>query len=249
MCWVSEPWYIVSRVKKVPWHNTGLSWQNLNESKTQQPVSDRKQLHRRRKWGVWASLLGHNSQSCGDRGGLNKRTITQETVGHLQTSHVCCPALIVLVFIYWLPSHYSSTVHFKDFLCHMLVKVSSYSLLLCVCRERFWWDQPQEQLACKHHDCSAKRYNRNTSWYETNDHDSCFMHEQLLVLHINWSIGHSWESDIFTYIIFFLICRVHYGAPTQHKSFRACSKTCSRCGGNSWQIYSNPWTFKKVHDY
>lgn len=68
-------------------HSTTLTsvdklWQ---VQKSQQPVSDRKQLHRHRKWGVWVLLLGHNSQSCGNRGGLNKRMLAQETLGHLQT--------------------------------------------------------------------------------------------------------------------------------------------------------------------
>lgn len=45
--------------------------------------------------GVWVLLLGHNSQYCGDRGGLNKRMHAQDTEDHLQTSK-----LIVLVSIY-----------------------------------------------------------------------------------------------------------------------------------------------------
>lgn len=79
----------------VSWHHAGLGWRFFDESTTQQPVSDRKQLHQRRKWGVWVPLW----DTIHNHGGLNKRQLTQEIVGHPQPSHVCSPTLIVYILL------------------------------------------------------------------------------------------------------------------------------------------------------
>lgn len=78
---------------------------NCDESKTQQPVSDRKQLRRHRKWGVWVLLLGHNPFHL--LVARNKSRLTQEeSLGHLQSS-----AFIGSVSGCFLPQQ--SRLHFK----------------------------------------------------------------------------------------------------------------------------------------
>lgn len=69
----------------------------------------------------------------------------------------CLGLHLLTSFLLWLNCPLQSL--FMPRACQCLVS----SLFFCVCREQFWWDQPQEQLASKHHDCSAKRYDNKKS--------------------------------------------------------------------------------------
>lgn len=127
----------------ISWHNTDLSWQNGDKSKTQQPVLDRKQLHRCRKWGngSWSWYTIHNL--------LVTRVVW--TKGHMlkkvwlsfRTAELCSPGLCLLTsFLLWLHCPLQSFFLPREW--HCLV-----SPLMCVdmCRELFWWNQSQKQLA------------------------------------------------------------------------------------------------------
>lgn len=112
---------------------------NLDESKAQQPVSDRKQLHQCRKWGgVWVLLLGHNSQSYGNRVGLNKRRNAHCKETHLQTPKI---SLSCSSFIDLLPTivKLSTSKPFfgrRKFASVLSCLCNVWCVLMCVCVQK-----------------------------------------------------------------------------------------------------------------
>lgn len=114
-----------AKVWKAPWHNIGLVGfgAKLNSQfQTGNSCTDKGNE------GVWLRLLGQNSQSCGNKGGLNKRMLSQETTGHLKTSK----ALSLWSRFTKLPSYYSSLVLMSTSKILMLVSVWSHPHCVCV---------------------------------------------------------------------------------------------------------------------
>lgn len=116
--------------------------------------------------------------------------------------------LSILVSIDWLPSYYSCPSRRST---SKPVQRLVWSFFL-VCRERFWGDQLQKQLGCKHHESSAKRY----------DDKSMIQGKGSFIDIVN--------SEHYSVISFFT-CRSLHGAPTQRESYRARCKNCPRYEG------------------
>lgn len=179
--------------------NTNLCWQNWDESQTQQPVSDRKQLDRQRKRGARVFLWGHSLQFCC----LNQTMLTQETLWVTPS-----PTSPVFVSVYFLPMIADPCrcplqrgfVLITD-LSHCVV------FLLFFCREWLRWNQSQEQLANQQHDSSSsQRYKQQPQ-------------------KTPWISFYCLQTDPHCY---WLNSRFFNGAPTQHQSYRACTKNRAR---------------------
>lgn len=118
-----------AKVWKAPWHNIGTTLApkptspNSTASFKQETAAPTKEMR-----GVWLRLLRQNSQSCGNKGGLNKRMLSQETTGHLKTSK----ALSLWSRFTKLPSYYSSLVLMSTSKILMLVSVWSHPHCVCV---------------------------------------------------------------------------------------------------------------------
>lgn len=114
-----------AKVWKAPWHNIGPK---TDESKLNSQFQTGNSCTDKGNEGVWLWLLRQNSQSCGNKGGLNKRMLSQETTGHLKTSK----ALSLWSRFTKLPSHYSSLVLMSTSKILMLVSVWSHPHCVCV---------------------------------------------------------------------------------------------------------------------
>lgn len=114
-----------AKVWKAPWHNIGPK---TDESKTQQPVSNRKQLHRQRKWGGMGSAPGTKFTILWQQGWSEQKNALPRNYGSSQDLQ----SLIIVVSVYWLPSYYSSLVLLSTSKILMLVSVWSHPHCVCV---------------------------------------------------------------------------------------------------------------------
>ena len=171
MCWVSEPRCVVSRLLAQQRPQLTKLWRVQNST---------------------ASFRQETAAPVQETGGMGAAPGTQFTIlwrqGWPEQKNVCPRKLWVIfkppkILLSWSPftdflPTISRTVRFKAFfLSHVSVDVWPHPRFICVRREHFWWDQPQEQLAGKHHDCSAKRYDnnkKNIGSYESSERDEFF---------------------------------------------------------------------------
>lgn len=158
MCWVSEP--------------VSYSCKGLKGFFTTTLASVNKKL-----WWVQnstASFIKETAALAQEMGGMGPTPGTQFTILWQQgwPEKKCSPKKLWVIFrppsayhlgpLYWLPScgcpvPLSTSKAFMPHDCHCLILVLLVCVCVCMCRERVWWDQPQKQLAGKHHDCSAQR--------------------------------------------------------------------------------------------
>lgn len=157
---------------KVSWLCVALCWWLFDEFTTQQPVSDRKQLHRHRKWGVWVPLWDTIDNLMATEVVWTKGHSPQGILDHLQLSFVC---FLLKIPIFWTP--------FMGFLPSIAALSSSKPFLLVFLwmshfwffynREQLWGNQQKEQLVIECYACSTKGYGNkhytNNLWIKKNE--------------------------------------------------------------------------------
>lgn len=212
-----------AKVWKAPWHNIGLVGfgAKLNSQfQTGNSCTDKGNE------GVWLRLLGQNSQSCGNKGGLNKRMLSQETTGHLKTSK----ALSLWSRFTKLPSYYSSLVLMSTSKILMLVSVWSHPHCVCVHTENSFDEISRRNSWPTNTMTTVPKGMKKKRRYETDNEDepfhartpNGFAFSLALTQQKNQTISHIIHKFYFFFFRFF------NGAPAQYTSYRACSKDWAR---------------------